>query len=233
MSLGDSLTVGYAHDGLFSPGGYRDSLYSGFLKAGLSFESVGSSSENTSDALNALGQTRHEGHSGFLIAGNTTRAGLLENLPIWLSNTHPDWIILMIGTNDVATNYDLGNAPKRLEALLNEISRLDPFGRVLLSTIPNTLDSGTNVKIAAYNAAMPALADVRPFVHFFDNSGLLIYPEDYGDGLHLNSQGYQKLGNALAGELINSTPEPSGLAFCGIFLLACHAARIRICSRRN
>jgi len=79
-----------------------------------------------SNGPNSLGDKDHEGHSGGVDE-------IASSINGWLS-AQPDIIILMIGTNDMIVNFDVGNAPARLSAL-NQ-SNLLPNANLVASIPP-------------------------------------------------------------------------------------------------
>jgi len=47
----------------------------------------------------------------------------------------------MIGTNDMIVNFDVGNAPARLSALIDQITNLLPNANLLVASIPPIRES--------------------------------------------------------------------------------------------
>jgi lysophospholipase L1-like esterase len=211
MPLGDSITAGYSGTTPeVAPGGYRNHLYSGLKAAGIKFEFDGTSTQNPSPLLLSARQERNQGASGFLIRGIPLASypggfypGLYESLDGWFREFRPDIVLLMIGTNDINMDVDLANAPARLGDLLDKITANDRKCRIVLSTLIYTLDPKVNPKVTAYNAALPAVAASRPNVTLVDNSKILDLTTDYASDLHPNRQGYDKLGDALADEVLS------------------------------
>jgi lysophospholipase L1-like esterase len=209
------------------PGGYRNNLYADLTASGYAVQFVGSVTANPSPLLASTGNAAQEGHSGYRISD------LTANVDTWFASVQPDLVVLMIGTNDVNTDFWLSYAPARLGALLDAIELLDPNGRILLSTIPWTLDANLNVAVAAYNSSMPAVAAAHPGVWFFDNTSVLDVATDYSDTLHPNQQGYNKLGDALAAEAEQIlAPEPRSLPITGVALLLATVS-LRMRTRRR
>ncbi|MCI0570400.1 MAG: SGNH/GDSL hydrolase family protein [Myxococcaceae bacterium] len=83
MPLGDSITLGVN-------GGYRKALRERLIALGCDVDLVGSQSDTHS------ADREHEGHSGFSIAR------IAEGVDGWLGAFRPDYVLLMVGTNDVA-----------------------------------------------------------------------------------------------------------------------------------
>lgn len=95
MPLGASAT-----DGFSFPGGYRIDLWNSFVAQNLSVDFVGSLSNGPS----SLGDKDHEGHSGSRIDQ------IASSVDEWLNAQQPDVITLLIGANDIITNFDVSNA---------------------------------------------------------------------------------------------------------------------------
>src|SRR4051794_8105507 len=160
MPLGDSIT-----DGSGAVGGYRDPLYQKLTAAGYTFTYVGSATDNATTLLNSAGQTHHEGHSGFVIqtkdptdpGSGSGRGGIQDNINTWLgpSGANPNYILLMIGTNDVDINYFPATQGSRLSNLISTISSrtagLRPDAHLIVARIVPTTDATENVRVQAYN----------------------------------------------------------------------------------
>src|SRR5262245_40245288 len=140
LPLGDSITYG---DG-GTNAGYRSSLAALLAEAGLASRFVGTSRDNPGTLRGD--QVWHEGHPGWVIRGGRSgREGLAEHVPRWQrARLDPDVILLMIGTNDVAMDLELGSATERLDELVGmliEPRGLAPDARLLLAQITPILDA--------------------------------------------------------------------------------------------
>ena len=99
----------------------------------------------------------------------------------------------MIGTNDIAQNDDLPNAPKRLDALIGKLIAEVPQALIVVAQI-TPLSFGGGVE--AYNAALPAIVEARAkkgehvmLVDMFTG-----FPtSELGDGVHPNQMGYERM----------------------------------------
>jgi lysophospholipase L1-like esterase len=209
MPLGDSLTDGYSTT-YTTGGGYRTNLYTGLTAAGYQVQFEGSSTDNPSSVLKAANETQHEGHPGIFIGGDGVHSGILDNLGAWFSTYQPDIVLLMIGTNDIAQDFEVSSAPQRLGAVLDGITTLDPHAEIIVSTLIYSLNPGVNQLITNFNASLPAVVTSRSNVDLVNNSGLLNVATDYSDTFHLDRQGYDKLGAAFATEVESAlAPEPN------------------------
>jgi len=195
MPMGDSIT-----DGSNVAGGYRDPLYTLLNARGDTFTFVGSATDSTTAALIAAGQTHHEGHSGYVIAGGGGNTGLDEYLASWIGSgaESPDKILLMIGSNDINRGYEMPTAPTRLSDLITHIYSYRPSVKLYVaSIIPMT---GHETDVQTFNAAIPgivsnhrALGHDVVYVPMFE---ALNSSTDLADGLHPNALGYQHMAQA-------------------------------------
>ena len=116
---------------------------------------------------------------------------------------HPHIILLMIGTNDVNGNVDLPNAPTRLGNLIDRITTAAPTTLLVVAQIVPTTNDGTNTRVQAFNAAIPALVQQRAatgkHVVRVDMYTTFTSHADYktslmADNLHPSVAGYALLG---------------------------------------
>jgi lysophospholipase L1-like esterase len=206
LPLGDSITWGWAS----SNAGYRTTLRGLLEAAGVEFQYVGTASDFPGDL--PQDQRHHEGHPGWVITrGSSGRDGLTDHLPMWLgpSGVTPDVVLLMIGTNDVDLDYDLGHAKERLETLVSMITGsggLAPQARLLLAQVTrvvdaehDALDPVKDARAVSYNQGVAELvAEHRArgeSVQLVDMHSAL-EPADFADWVHPNDTGYQKMAHA-------------------------------------
>jgi lysophospholipase L1-like esterase len=178
MPLGDSITDGYT-----VAGGYRIGLWQRLANDGHLTDFVGSLSNGPAN----LGDHDHEGHSGWRIDQ------LDANITGWIQQANPRTILLHIGTNDIGQNYDVGNAPARLSALIDKIRADAPQVQLFVAQIIPTADSANEQKTQTFNAALPAIvAQKGPLTHLVDQHSA-ITTADLADGLHPNATGYDQM----------------------------------------
>jgi lysophospholipase L1-like esterase len=180
MPLGDSIT-----DGLVVPGGYRIKLWSSIQNIGITIDFVGSQSNGPSE----LGDKDHEGHSGWRIDE------IDNNINSWMNSYQPGIVLLHIGTNDIAQNHDIANAPSRLSTLIDKIcAKLPADGKVYVAQIVPL--SGQDQNINNFNSQIPGIVQNKV------NSGKPVYmvdmysaltTADLQDGVHPNRTGYDKM----------------------------------------
>ena len=135
------------------------------------------------------------GHSG--ISGPITDQAL--------ANFHPNIMLLTIGTKDINGNADVGNAPKRLGTLSDDITTRAPNALVVVATIIPIANDGTNQKVQTFDAALPGPVNTRAtagkdFV-LLDNSAAFSKDSSdrttlMSDNPHPNDASYVVLGRA-------------------------------------
>jgi hypothetical protein len=157
----------------------------------------------------------HEGHNGWRIDQLATA------LDPWLAAYRPRIVLLLIGTNDMAQNHDVGGAPARLGALIDQIRAGLPDADIVVSSIPRASDVALHQRIQAYNATIPGLVAARGSkVTFVDGYAAIQANHLDPDGLHLTSNGYARLADVwypvvhalLAGIETPPTPTPTPTA---------------------
>ncbi len=202
LPLGDSITEGYD-----VPGGYRWRLGERLREAGVTFEFVGSLENGPDDWRDR----HHEGHSGWRI--DQLQAHIHE----WLATAKPDWVMLMIGTNDIVQNWELSTALARLTALVEAIVQDCPQGTLAIATVPPILDffpvgSNLNAHVNTYNDGVRSLVQDQQAqgrsIQLVDAYPVFA-PEDLPDGVHPNRTGQDKLGELWFQTLITGLMPPT------------------------
>lgn len=185
MPLGDSITHGSAIEG-----GYRIHLWNKFLEEGRKVDFVGSQSNGPSNI-----DQDHEGHPGEAISF------IQGEIDTWLSNSTPQVILMMIGTNDVLypEAHDFTTASARLTGLIQQIVDKSPDTELFIASIPPLTDPEANERAQLINAALPTI--IATFqqqgkrVHYVDTQSILT-TQDLADGVHPNNAGYEKLADS-------------------------------------
>ncbi len=184
----------------------------------------------------------NEGHSGYIIDGSlpgAPRPGLAENIgvgknPDFLNhagvNSANTYILLMIGTNDVDTGFDLapGQVQSRMSNLLAEIHTEAPLAHVIVAEIVPNLGAGKDPAVQQFNSDIAGVVSgpntsLVDMYHAFEsypgfqaNPSLLMT-----DNLHPNQLG----GNVMAQvwfqgiQSSQQTPEPASLVLGGLGVL--------------
>jgi lysophospholipase L1-like esterase len=192
----------------------------------------------------------NEGHSGYVIAHQYTfngiqytsdRSGLLDSITTYMNhpgvNADNSYVLLMIGTNDVDTGFQLAdaNVKYRLGRLITSITTIAPRAHLIVAEITPNLGSipkdtaveQFNTDVAACVATAVAANEKVSLVDMYD----AFSPRSYqpyttrsnpfmNDTLHPNQTG----GNAMAqvwfnGIQVTQAPEPSTLVLLGSALL--------------
>jgi lysophospholipase L1-like esterase len=197
MPLGDSITHG---SGI--AGGYRIGLWNLFLANNRPVDFVGSQVNGP-----ATIDRDHEGHPGKPIQY------IQQEIGGWLGANRPQIILLMIGTNDMLypQTYDLDSAPRRLSALIQQITLASPETDLFVASIPPIQSPIANEYVEWFNATIPdtvaAYARVGRRVHYVDiNSALTV--ADLADGIHPNFRGYTKIAQLWYDAIVSSIQWP-------------------------
>jgi hypothetical protein len=185
MPLGDSLT-----DGFNIPGGYRTELWARLRADGRNIDFVGSLQNGPA----SLPDKHHEGHSGWRI---DQIAAAVQN---WLTVYQPHIVLLLIGTNDVAQDYELATAPDRLSGLIDQITATLPETHLIVGSIPRMGAPQDLAQVQAYNAAIPGLVDGKRAagkrVSFVDIFSVIAVADLHTDFTHMATSGNTNLASA-------------------------------------
>jgi lysophospholipase L1-like esterase len=200
LPLGDSITAG---TGSSDGGGYRVELFRQAVTHSQSITFVGTSTSGPTTVSGKTFPRSHEGHSGFVIDTIPQRQGLSSVTDAAIAKSIPHIVLLMIGTNDIAWTYDLGNEPTRLGNLIDKIISDAPKALVVVAQIGPSNDDARTALIKAYNDGIPAVVQARvaagkhvsmvdmftPFVSNVNYKTALL-----SDEVHPNDAGYVILG---------------------------------------
>lgn len=186
MPLGDSITG--------SPGCWRALLWNQLQKAG----------DKNIDFVGTLPPTNcgipydgdNEGHAGYL----ATKIASQRLLPGWLAATHPDIVLMHLGTNDVWNNIPPATILAAFGTLVDQLRASNPNMKILLAQIlpmnpRNCPQCGQ--RVVALNAAIPAWAKARSTarspITVVDQWTGFNDATDTIDGVHPNNSGNQKM----------------------------------------
>ena len=198
MPLGDSITFGTASsDG----GGYRVGLFRSARSHGKSLTFVGSILSGPATVDGVAFPRNNEGHYGFITSGIPFIS--LEPLVVpAMTQSRPDIVTLMIGTNDMNNGFDVENAPTRLAGILDDITSTSPHVLLLVAQLTPSNSDVVNASIVAYNAAMPALVQERAragkHIALVDMYEAFVADPGYrsellADDVHPNAAGYARM----------------------------------------
>ena len=209
MPLGDSITLGVN-------GGYRNTLRTSLTAAGCGVNYVGSQF----DQYAVTTDKEHEGHPGFTISD------ISGQVDTWLAGYTPDYVLLMIGTNDIAwwTAETAAQIADRHAALVDKILLKRPNAWVVVASIPpitsgliapnnvdraqlgRDLNTGIQSRMATRQAAGKR-------VRFADVYSVLTVADLY-DGVHPTQLAHAKVATAFYGALFPVTACTTATA-CG------------------
>jgi len=218
LPLGDSITEGCCT----SPeGGYRIELFTQAVnnKQNITFVggTLGIGDAAPNGPTTVAGQPfpkGNEGNGGYTIANPSSKGGIAGAITDQSCSTYkPNIVLLMIGTNDILQNIDLGKAPTRLASLVDEIITDAPNALLVVSSIPPCCNDAT---VQSYNATIPDMVKSRAqagkHILFVDAHAAFVqntnYKTDYisSDGLHPSSKGYAVIGDLFYGAIKSVLP---------------------------
>lgn len=164
---------------------------------------AGSSWTNYQALYNILeGDIEHDGYGGLRIdqltdMTNNTRGYPKKTIQQLVKDNPSDIILLMIGTNDIISVYQLSTAPARLDTLISRILR-STNNKVIVTSIPPTPLPIANGTIKTFNAAIPGIVAAHKAkgekISFVDINAMMGNDDISSDSYHPNSKGYEKIG---------------------------------------
>jgi acyl-CoA thioesterase-1 len=215
LAVGDSITVGYTDNPTWAAPfefGYRGELFTLLKQGGIPFQFVGNSVEpwnglwkvpmnQPTPDLRAAGQDQHEGY------GAKATAFVAQHIASWVQASQPDFILLMIGINDIAAGAT--NAPAAAKANLRQIVQtvadLRPESHLIVAqTIPYTRPTPAIVElnqfiretlVPEFAARGANISTVDQFANFVATPGgsagdRALYSNGYN---HPNAEGYRRM----------------------------------------
>jgi lysophospholipase L1-like esterase len=188
MPLGDSITG--------SPGCWRALLWQKLQSAGLTnVDFVGTLPPQ---GCGVTYDGDNEGHGGAL----ATQVAAQNQLPGWLSATHPDVVLMHFGTNDVWNNLAPATILAAFSTLVDQMRASNPAMKILVAQIipmnpTNCADCAQ--RVVAFNAAIPAWAAGKTTsaspITVVDQWTGFTDATDTADGVHPNDSGNTKMAN--------------------------------------
>jgi hypothetical protein len=210
MPLGDSITAG--------PGCWRAMLWRQLQNAGYTnVDFVGGVSDGGGCNPGYSYDWDHEGHGGF------SATGIADNnqLPPWLNAARPDIVLVHLGTNDMWGHF-IPTATKlaAFTKLVGQMRTNNPNVKILVAQIipmSQAACSTCPADIVEFNAAIPGwaagLTTAQSPIVVVDQWTGFDAVADNTDGVHPNTNGFQKMANRwyppLAQLLTGSVPSSS------------------------
>jgi lysophospholipase L1-like esterase len=199
MPLGDSITSGVNPIDTTAKNGYRKHLYQLLADSGYNIDFVGSLTSGTPQDFDR----DNEGHPGMYSFRNSDSSlSMRNNLQKYLSENHPDIILLHIGTNDIGSIIE----PKSNDSLAVDVVKLldiinnfnsnitTVLARIINRTNNKDLQDSTiqfNIKLQSKADSLIALGRKIAVVNM---ESAVSYPDDISsDEVHPNDKGYRKM----------------------------------------
>lgn len=209
MPLGDSITG--------SPGCWRALLWNRMQTSG--FTNIDFVGTLPPQGCGVAYDGDNEGHGGFL----ATNIANQNQLPGWLNATHPDIVMMHLGTNDVWSNIAPATILAAFSTLVDQMRASNPTMKILVAKIipmnPPTCSECAQ-RTVNFNNAIPAWASGKstaasPITVVDQWTGFNTATDTY-DGVHPNNAGNEKISyrwypalvNALGG-IVDPIPSPS------------------------
>jgi VCBS repeat-containing protein len=208
MPLGDSITKGTISSSFPTADkkvGYRKPLYDTLILAGFTFDFVGTQAFGSGVSNFDYNNEGHGGWTAYEIAWGLNGGYPTDGVRAWLDANPADIILLHIGTNQLNQNTDVDVASILDEIDLWESSANGNHVTVVLALIID--QDPINPDVAVYNSHLVTLANNRiadgDDIVVVNQHNALTYPDDMGDGLHPNANGYAKMSNVWFNALKN------------------------------
>ncbi|MEU8005543.1 GDSL-type esterase/lipase family protein [Catellatospora sp. NPDC049111] len=204
MPLGDSITGG--------PGCWRAVLWDRLQRSGFTdIDFVGTQAGGGCNLASWDGD--NEGHGGYRATGIADQ----NQLPGWLAATHPDIVLVHLGTNDIWNNTPTATILAAYGKLVDQMRTSNPATKILVAQIIPMTPSGCSwcpSGVAALNSAIPGWAASRTTaqspITVVDQFTGFDTAADTSDGVHPDDSGFQKMSDrwypALTPLLGGSTP---------------------------
>jgi len=206
MPLGDSITAG--------PGCWRALLWDHLQRTG--FTNIDFVGTQQGGGCSVPFDVDHEGHAGFSATGIADQ----NQLPPWLAATHPDIVIMHLGTNDMWGGFiPTSNIITAYSKLVDQMRAGNPNMKIIVAKIIPMEPSGCPTcpqSVVALNNAIPGWAagktTAQSPITVVDQWTGFTAATDTNDGVHPIDSGFQKMADrwypAVAAAL-GGTPPPT------------------------
>lgn len=187
MPLGDSITGG--------PGCWRALLWDRLQRSGFTnIDFVGTQPGGGCGLASWDGD--NEGHGGFSATGIANQ----NQLPGWLAATHPDIVLMHLGTNDIWGNTPAATILAAYSTLVDQMRASNPAMKILVAQIIPMTPSGCTwcpPGVTALDSAIPAWAagksTAQSPITVVDQFTGFDSVVDTSDGVHPVDSGFQKM----------------------------------------
>ncbi len=209
MPLGDSITYDNNLNDTITPRssserhGYRNHLWYMLQDVQYSTDFVGSL--RAGEDIEPSFDPDNEGHPGWSIDQ------LAQNILDFLYQSHPNTLLLHIGTNNGSSPY-----PGAMTSLLNDIDNYEESSgekvKVIVALIINTRNNDPitrefNQRLNQLLVERITAGDNIQIVDMYRGAGL--NSQDYSDNLHPNDNGYRKMATVWLNAIISEDPKAS------------------------
>lgn len=189
MPLGDSITQGAA-----GHASYRCQLWRKMTARDNRADFVGTLSTGYLGANTCSSvwfDSDHEGHWSW----RTDQ--VLANISNWAASTHPDLVLIHLGTNDTYHNQTEDSTVLELEQIIDRLRVVNPRVKVFLAQVIPTAGAMLALKLQSLNQRMPLLAAAKSTedspVYVVDQWTGFNPSTDTYDGVHPNLIGEEKM----------------------------------------
>lgn len=197
MPIGDSITKGL---GSSDNSGYRNDLQSFLNIYSIDYDFVGSQSDG------GFSDNQHEGHLQY------TAAQINSNVDGWLDTYNPDYVLLLIGTNDIGAN-PIENITTDIENILNKIHNHNSSINILLSSLIPSMNISKDNLITELTGKIKSLYEKKKSenyqIRYIGANEIFKSNENWTaeymapDSIHPNDTGYSVMGEAFFHGIIN------------------------------
>lgn len=196
LPLGDSITQGkFSSD----DGGYRQYLQNYLSAYGITYDFVGSLSNGN------FYDKEHEGHDGY------TATQLDDNVNGWLSTFSPNYVLLLIGANDIGfTDPDL--VIVEIESIVDKIHNNNSSTYILLSSLTPRVDYPADSLTTVLSKKIKRLYEDKKTdgynIRYIGNNEMFKYNDNWAidymyDNIHPNDAGYNVMAETFFHAMIN------------------------------
>lgn len=186
LPLGDSVTSSFAPHS-----SYRYWLWHALIDSGYNVDFVGTQHGVTGgEPANADFDQDHEGHTGW------TTSDALFVIDSIANATHPDIVLLDLGSNDVADEIPLENIVANLHEIIQHLRAVNPNVVILMArSTPSVGDNGRAMSRLRSAVKKVAKSETQPGskVIAVNLSGGFNAKKNTFDGMHPNEVGEQKI----------------------------------------